>query len=137
MSSFNEQLDHLATLTAGWDGERAGPISRGAIEKCRSWCNEYPQAAEHALFVPRCDGSLQLEWCAGGAELEIEFHESDYMAYLQWLDNGRVQVEQHEKYDSQKCKTLFDWWESEVCNRLVEYMPAMSGCYTNEGSETQ
>lgn len=65
------QLNNLLRLQTGWDGRRAQPPSRLAVDAAIGVFARVGQEAFRPQLFPLPDGGLQLEWHAG-ASVEIE-----------------------------------------------------------------
>ena len=59
----NTQLDKLMQLQENWDSYGGIPPTYAALE-----------AADNLTFVPYADGGLQIEFHAGGMNIEIEIN---------------------------------------------------------------
>lgn len=67
------EVRELGQLHQGWDGHDGVPTRQEAISTA---------LAAHA--VPMSDGGLQLEWHAGGANIEIEIDPEGNFASVSW-----------------------------------------------------
>jgi hypothetical protein len=71
-----ERLDHLASLTPGWDGYGATAPStwaldtgRGALKRLQ---RDVPSAIDEVFIVPSVDGGIRFEWVSDtGRELTV------------------------------------------------------------------
>lgn len=75
LADVEDQFSELASLPPRWDGGRAKPVSRAALEQTASLLvrllTGWPKPVLPQLF-PLCDGGIQIEWHADGIDIEIE-----------------------------------------------------------------
>lgn len=68
-----KRLNHLCALTKGWDGHRAPPVSFSAAHFALDILGRLGSAVtETPQIVPGTAGNLQMEWCIGNIDIEVE-----------------------------------------------------------------
>lgn len=78
-ASLRARLQHLKTLTAGWDGDDATPVSSAAIAEAEGVLESLASSFlnfKEPVLVPKYDGYVQLEWHSSHRTLEFELLES-------------------------------------------------------------
>jgi hypothetical protein len=90
--TLDAQLDQLAALPAGWDGEAAVAIDPATLAAVRGWAVTMPgwALAPPPAAVPQPSGAIQLEWHAGPRLLELEFERPDLIHFLRWEPNAGI-----------------------------------------------
>lgn len=73
MRPFNDRLAEFAHLKDGWDGTRSMAPSEEAIRTCANF-----------VPVPLCNGGIQVEVHAGGADVEIEIDAAGKIISVSW-----------------------------------------------------
>ena len=68
---LSERLAHLARLPAGWNSYKAVAISEDAIAAARELLARFPEGTPIPCVVPTVRGGVQLEWHAGGVDIEV------------------------------------------------------------------
>ena len=68
---WSERLAVLAQLPAGWNSYKAAQISADAIGVARELLARFPEDAPMPGVVPTVRGGVQLEWHAGGLDIEV------------------------------------------------------------------
>ncbi|MER6007422.1 hypothetical protein ABT120_53400 [Nonomuraea angiospora] len=67
------EVSRLLALHAGWDGRRAKPITRAAVEATVATLFRIMDVqSAPAQFFPLVDGGIQIGWLANGDSIEIE-----------------------------------------------------------------
>ena len=75
MSKQLDTLDHLATLTPGWDSYGAAAIDKRCIADCRLLLEMLrPEWSQQAIIVPTSSGGVQVEWHMAITDLEVEIN---------------------------------------------------------------
>jgi hypothetical protein len=119
---FQGKLRELATLTTGWDDEASPPPNPDMLSAAESLMRrlllERPGGHESLdcyadiplpFLSPIAGGGLQFEWRSDRRYLEIEFLDTDTVAFLLsengWFKIGHVPVE-----NTAEIRHLLDWF---------------------------
>ena len=69
-----QKFTEMLSLPPNWDSYNARPVATNAVEKALSWlASEYRENLPTPSIVPGSDGSVQIEWHVGDADLEVLF----------------------------------------------------------------
>jgi len=122
LSEFQGKLRELATLKTGWDDEASPPPNPDTLSAAESLMRQLllerlggqePLDCYADIPLPFPSpipgGGLQLEWRSDRRYLELEFVDSDTVAFLQsengWFKPGRVRAE-----NTAEIRRLLDWF---------------------------
>lgn len=105
-----KKLEALGRFQTGWDSYDGLPLRPGAKRltlQVLGWLrkDELPIAA----VVLGSAGTVQLEWCAKGKELEIELRDNDIIEYVKMLPNGEIEEGEAASDLSEKLLDLTGW----------------------------
>lgn len=86
------RLAELLCLPQGWDGYRGMPTAPQVADRVRASLARCQRAdGVSPAIVPGSDGDVQLEWHAGGIDLEIAIDQSN--AVQVWFRTGNTHPE--------------------------------------------
>jgi hypothetical protein len=93
-----EKLLSLLDLREGWDGYQGRPISRQSVAsalaflvEARDRLNQAGVAMAEPFASPVSNGTVQLEWCVDGRDVEIEFTERRGVRAWGHADAGSIE----------------------------------------------
>lgn len=89
-----DELRRLRQLRPGWDGYRAVPVTEAAVYGAASLLGRLLDAdSEPPQIFPLNDGGLQVEWYAGGDEIDIDVDRTGMAHVLATKSGGLTLVE--------------------------------------------
>jgi hypothetical protein len=89
-----EELNLLRQLPPRWDGHRASQVTRDAVESAvQVLARVMSDVLAPPQFFPLPNGGLQMEWHAGGDDIEIEVDPSGAAFVLATNATGEVLLE--------------------------------------------
>lgn len=93
-SAVDNRLAKLSAYTKGWDGHHGEPPRRTVIAFARSILNSVMSPTTPApAIVPMSGGGLQLEWHAGGLDIELAIYRPREAELSVTFADGRNPIE--------------------------------------------
>ena len=82
LSRRKRRLEELKALVAGWHDGEGVPISRQAIDSCRSFLARRASFAKDYRIYPTLQGGILVEFIAGAWDLSVEFDPAGGVEFL-------------------------------------------------------